>query len=103
MPKTPGRPPFSIVSPETTVGSPPRDLGRHGRKLWDEVQAAYGVTDRGGIELLAQACAALDRAETLGEAVTRDGPVIYSRTGVPRSHPSTKDELNCRAFAWCGR
>jgi hypothetical protein len=98
MPKTPGRPPFSIVSPETTVGSPPRDLGRHGRKLWDEVQAAYGIADRGGIELLAQACAALDRAEGLAGAIATDGPVIYSRTGVPKSHPAAKDELACRAF-----
>jgi hypothetical protein len=76
----------------------PRNLGQHGRKLWDEVQAAYGISDRGGIELLAQACAACDRAEALAEAVSRDGPVIYGRTGIPRSHPSTKDELNYRAF-----
>jgi hypothetical protein len=98
MPKTPGRPPFSIVSPETTGGAPPRELGRHGRKLWDEVQAAYGIADRGGIELLAQACAALDRAEALAEAIKADGAIIYTRTGVPRSHPAVKDELACRAF-----
>ena len=42
-------------------------------ELWDEVQREYGVTDRGGIELLAQACGALDRAEALGEAIARDG------------------------------
>jgi hypothetical protein len=98
MPKTPGRPPFSIVSPETTGGSPPRDLGQHGRKLWDEVQAAYGITDRGGVELLAQACAALDRAQALAVAIGTDGEVVYSRAGVPRSHPAVKDELACRAF-----
>jgi hypothetical protein len=94
VPKTPARPPLSIVSPETIDGSPPRDLGRHGRKLWDEVQAAYGIADRGGIELLAQACAALDRAEAMAAAIATDGPVIYSRTGVP----AAKDELACRAF-----
>ena len=98
MPKTPGRPPFSIVSPATTGGSPPRDLGQHGRKLWDAVQREYGITDRGGIELLAQACAALDRAEGLAAATATDGAIIYNRTGVPKSHPGCKDELACRAF-----
>jgi hypothetical protein len=97
MPKTPAKPAFSIVSPEATGGSPPRDLG-HGRKLWDEVQAAYGIADRGGVELLAQACSGLDRAEQLAEAIKADGAIIYSRTGVPRSHPAVKDELACRAF-----
>jgi integrase len=75
MPKTPGRPPFSIVSLETTGGSPPRDLGQHGRELWDAVQREYGIADRGGIELLAQACAALDRAEAMAAAIATDGPL----------------------------
>ena len=98
MPKTSAPPTFSIVSPETTSGSPPRDLGRHGRKLWDEIQAAYAIDDRGGCELLAQCCAALDRAEALAAAIATDGAIIYTRTGVPKSHPGCKDELNCRAF-----
>jgi hypothetical protein len=98
MPKTPAQPTLSIVSGATTGGSPPRDLGQHGRKLWDEVQAAYGIADRGGVELLAQACAALDRAEGLAAAIATDGAIVYTRTGVPRSHPAVKDELACRAF-----
>src|SRR5262245_40722236 len=96
MPKTPEKPPFSIV--ETTVVSPPRPLGPHGTALWDRVQREYAITDCGGVELLAQACAALDRAQALAEAISRDGNVIYSRTGVPRTHPAVKDELACRAF-----
>jgi terminase small subunit-like protein len=98
MPKTPGRPTFSIVSPETTGAPPPRDLGQHGRELWNAVQREYGISDRGGIELLAQCCAAADTAEALAAAIARDGAVIYSRTGVPRSHPAVKDALACRAF-----
>jgi hypothetical protein len=31
-------------------------------------------------------------------AIATDGAVVYTRTGVPRSHPSAKDELACRAF-----
>jgi hypothetical protein len=98
MPKIPAQPALSIVSPATTGGSPPRDLGQHGRKLWDEVQAAYGISDRGGIELLAQACASLDRAEQLAAAIATDGAIVYTRAGAPRSHPAVKDELACRAF-----
>jgi hypothetical protein len=98
MPETPGRPTFSIASPDTTGGSPPRHLGQHGRQLWDAVQREYGIADRGGIELLAQCCAAADTAEALAAAIARDGAVIYSRTGVPRSHPAVKDALACRAF-----
>jgi P27 family predicted phage terminase small subunit len=98
MPKAPGKPPLSIVSTETTGISPPRPLGPHGKALWDRVQREYQITDTGGIELLAQACAALDRAEALAEAITRDGEVIHTRTGVPKTHPAVKDELACRAF-----
>jgi hypothetical protein len=48
---------------------PPRPLGRYGRALWDRVQAEFAITDIGGIELLMQACAAVDRAEELSAAI----------------------------------
>ena len=57
----------------------------------------YRIQDTGGIELLAQACAALDRAEDLADAFTEDGAVVRTQTGV-KSHPACKDELACRAF-----
>src|SRR5215467_7888170 len=98
MAKPPGKPPFSIVSGETTIISPPRPLGSYGTSLWDRVQREYAITDCGGVELLCLAAQALDRAESLAEAIARDGAVIYSRSGAPRSHPSIKDELQLRAF-----
>jgi P27 family predicted phage terminase small subunit len=91
-------PPLSIVSGATVGVSPPRKLEAYGTALWNRVQAEYGIADTGGIELLAQACAALDRAESLAEAIARDGPVIYTRNGAPKSHPAVKDELALRAF-----
>jgi hypothetical protein len=94
----PKKPTLSIISPDATAGSPPRDLGQHGRQLWDAVQRAYDIDDIGGRELLAQCCAAADTAEALAAAIARDGAVIYSRTGVPKSHPAVKDSLACRAF-----
>jgi hypothetical protein len=78
MAKSPEKPPFSIVSGETIRVPPPRPLGTHGTRLWDAIQAEYLIQDRGGIEILAQCCAALDRAEALAEIIVRDGHVIYS-------------------------
>jgi hypothetical protein len=91
------KPPLSLVGPKSGL-QPPRKLGRYGMELWNWVQSHYGIADVGGVELLAHICAALDRAEQLAEAIERDGAVVYSRTGVPKSHPAVKDELACRAF-----
>jgi hypothetical protein len=66
--------------------------------LWDRIQAEYRITDCGGMELLAQACQALDRAEGLAAAIARDGDVVRSRTGVPKTHPAVREELACRSF-----
>jgi hypothetical protein len=98
MPKSPEKPPLSIVTSETTTVRPPRQLGQHGTALWNRVEFEYAITDCGGVELLAQACAALDTAESLAEAIARDGHVIHTRTGIPRTHPAIKDELAARAF-----
>jgi hypothetical protein len=98
MARNPAKPPLTLVDPAATGVAPPRKIGRHGRQLWDRVQSEYAIEDVGGRELLAQACAAEDTAESLAEAIARDGHVIHSRTGVPRTHPAVKDELACRAF-----
>ena len=97
MPKTPAHPALTVVSPDATGDSPPHELGQHGRQLWDALQREYGIADRGGIELLAQACGAKDLIETLGEAIARDGPVVYGRAG-PKAHPAVKDQIAARAF-----
>jgi hypothetical protein len=81
MPKTRTDPSLSIVSSGTTRIAPPRPLGDHGMALWDRVMAEYGITDTGGVEILAQACAALDRAEALREAIAEDGAVIRTKDG----------------------
>jgi hypothetical protein len=98
MVKTPASPSLSLVSPGATGIAPPRPLGDHGNALWDRVQGEYGITDTGGIEILAQICAALDRAESLAAAIVADGgPVIHTKDG-PKAHPACKEELACRAF-----
>ena len=92
------RPPLQVVdATNTNPLTPPRHLGQHGRALWDRIQAEYAVTDSGGVEMLAQACEALDCAASLYEQIDRDGAVLRIR-GVPREHPALKAALAHRSF-----
>src|SRR5262249_31214518 len=86
-----------VGDPASTGVQPPRPLGVHGANLWNRVQSEYDVRDAGGVELLALACEALDRAGRLREQIDADGEVIRVR-GVPRAHPALRDELGCLAF-----
>jgi hypothetical protein len=67
-------------------------------KLWRDVHTEYDISDVGGIELLAQACAAVDQAEALADDIAADGRVIRTRSG-PKVHPALKEQLAHRAFA----
>ena len=70
---------------------------RSGRSLWDRVMSEYDITDSGGLEMLCQACQALDRAEALRSEIDRDGEVIRVRGSI-REHPALKHELASRSF-----
>ena len=95
-PKSP--PKLKLVKPSPSdVIAPPRRLSEHGRDLWNVIQTEYNVTDSGGIEILMQACAALDRAEEMAEQINNDGPIVVTK-GAPREHPLLKTELANRAF-----
>jgi tRNA C32,U32 (ribose-2'-O)-methylase TrmJ len=96
--KLPQKPTLSLVGPELSPIPPPRKLGKFGTALWNAVQGEYAITDTGGVEILAQICAALDRAEALAACIARDGDVILTRTGVPKCHPAVREELAARAF-----
>jgi hypothetical protein len=98
MTRTVERPPLTIVDPAASDISPLTKLGPPGLNLWNSIMSEYRIEDPGGLELLRQACATLDRAESLAGAIARDGDVVYTRTGVPKSHPAVKDELACRAL-----
>jgi hypothetical protein len=98
MAKTSDLPPLSLVKPDATPLQPPRKLGKHGLDLWNRIQVEFAISDAGGVELLTQACAALDRASALAAAIEQDGPVVHTRAGVPKSHPAIKDETVLRAF-----
>jgi hypothetical protein len=92
------KPPLKLVKPSpATRQAPLRSLGRHGQSLWDRVMSEYEIDDGGGLEMLMQACAALDRAEILHDEINRDGEVIRVR-GTVKDHPALKHELANRAF-----
>lgn len=83
---------LTLVGPGSTAPPPPRTLGPHGLSLWARVQREYHILDCGGVELLCLACQALDRAESLSEAIAADGETVRTRTGI-RAHPALRDEL----------
>ena len=85
-------PKLTVVASTSTGQPPPRKLGQHGLSLWHDVTSTYHIEDVGGIELLAQACAAADRAEALAAAIDADGETIKGKNGL-RAHPCLKDEL----------
>ena len=76
---------------------PPRTLGEHGGELWARVQSEFAIEDAGGIEVLAQACLALDRAEALAARINTEGESVKGSTGL-RPHPCLKDETQNRAL-----
>ena len=94
---SPRKSPLTLVGPGSTAPAPPRTLGPHGLSLWTRAQSEYHILDCGGVELLCLACQALDRAESLSEAIAAEGETIRTRTGV-RAHPALRDELANRAF-----
>lgn len=76
---------------------PPRPLGEHGMALWESISAEYDISSASTVEILAEACAALDRAEACADAI-RDQGVTVIVNDTPRDHPLIKHELAARAF-----
>ena len=83
--------PLTVIGHAGTGREPPVVLGGTWPSLM-EFSASGIRSDAAGIELLAQACAAADRAEALRAAIDRDGEVVQTRTG-PRAHPGLRAEL----------
>jgi hypothetical protein len=90
--------PLTAVEPAPAAPQPPRPLGKHGLALWRKVQHENEIRDVGGREVLAQCCAALDRAESLRAQIDRDGEMIPTAGGGFRDHPGLRHEIQARAF-----
>ncbi len=75
---------------------PPTHLGTHGRRLWRDIQAAYGIADPGGLALLRVAAEALDRTQAARERIGLDGATLTDK-GTIRAHPLLAVERDARA------
>jgi hypothetical protein len=97
-PKKTGKPSLKVVDSSTFTGTPPpRKLGEHGLSLWKTIMTEYDIGDTGGIEILYQICATLDRAEAQREVIDEDGETTVIK-GITRAHPLLREELANRAF-----
>jgi hypothetical protein len=76
---------------------PPRTLGKAGLNLWNRITSAYDISDEGGREMLAQCCAAADRAEGMRATIDEEGETIQTRAG-RKDHPLLRHELAARSF-----
>lgn len=86
-----------VRTTKSTWADPPRNLDKAGRSLWDRIMSDYQIEDSGGLEMLGQACAALDRAEECRSLVASEGILIKVKGGL-RENPAAKIELANRAF-----
>jgi hypothetical protein len=95
------QPPLRIVgdlgAPGPQGPQPFRPLGEHGDKLWRRATAEYAIDDVAGVEMLTQACQALDRAEALAACVEADGEIVRTPQGI-KTHPAIREELSARGF-----
>ena len=86
----------TLYSPKP--GDPPRPLGPDGQALWDRINADFLIDDAGGIELLALACAATDRASSCAATIEADGLTVPAgKDGGIRQHPLLPAEAAARA------
>lgn len=93
------KPKLSLVDrPPPTSPAPPATLDKAGRSLWSSILSEYTIEDSGGLAMLEQICAAIDRIAECAAAIDRDGVTISTMSGVVREHPALKVELGLRSF-----
>ena len=93
-------PTLTVIDPAAAPNpmDPPGTLGEAGRKLWLAIHRDFVVDDAGGLEMLAQIAAAVDRAAEYAAAIEHDGgPTIRTKTGI-RDHPLIRHEIAAPNF-----
>lgn len=71
---------------------PPDHLGSHGRALWEQIIAEFGVDDAPGRALLTVACEALDRCRQAQTVLQASGLTITDQRGALKTHPAVTIE-----------
>lgn len=75
----------------------PSGLSERAAALWRDVHDEFELAPA-EVELLTEACRALDRADEAAAVVDRDGLVVSDRFGSPKAHPAIDVERSARAF-----
>lgn len=75
----------------------PQHLGPAGRQLWQDLQAAYNVSDPPGLALLLSACESRDTIEVCAREIERDGLTLKDRFGMQRAHPAAQIQHQARS------
>lgn len=76
------------------VHHPPSHLSEPSQAFWRDVQAAYVIEDRAGLELLRLAAEALDTSEKARLAIEEHGQTYVDRFGAPRPRPEVAIQRN---------
>jgi P27 family predicted phage terminase small subunit len=74
----------------STAPKPPAGLKADGKRLWTELQRAYGIVDAGGLLLLETACKSYQDWQEARAAVAKDGLLVPDRQGGTKAHPAAK-------------
>ena len=73
----------------------PKGLGPAGRRFWTRVTSTFEL-ELHHLDVLEQACLALDRASNCRASIDRDGETFKDRWGQVRSNPACATERDAR-------
>lgn len=78
------------------AAKPPSHLSAAAKRWFREISATYGICDRAGALLLAQAAECWDRANECRERIAKEGATVLDRFGQSKAHPLTAVERDAR-------
>jgi hypothetical protein len=79
------------------TSSPPRQLGRAGKSLWDRINMDFVLQDECSRETLCLICETADHAAELCAAIAKDSAIVETDKGA-RAHPAFVVVRQYRAF-----
>jgi phage terminase small subunit len=81
---------MSAVVPFLAEPKPPKGLAPDGRRLWLELQRAYGIRDPAGLLLLETACKSFDDWSTARRVLEEEGLLVPDKRGGKKLNPAQR-------------
>jgi P27 family predicted phage terminase small subunit len=72
---------------ESVVPAPPESLGEVGREAWERIFGASWVLPGYDVAAVTRLCEMYEDREVMRESLRRDGWMLWTATGVPKSNP----------------